>query len=84
MHSNLVAQPMFQRFRWFINILFIVPEDGGWGSWSSWSSCSVSCGNGTNTRTRRCDNPEPSGGGVDCPGAVNQTEYCNHGECPGM
>ncbi|CAD7082367.1 unnamed protein product [Hermetia illucens] len=42
------------------------PIDGGWSPWSSWSACSKSCGSGTRTRKRTCDNPPPQFGGRLC------------------
>ncbi|KAK7454681.1 hypothetical protein BaRGS_00039564, partial [Batillaria attramentaria] len=42
------------------------PVDGGWSCWTDWGPCSVTCGEGTRTRTRTCDNPPPSNGGADC------------------
>ena len=48
-----------------------------------WSSCSASCGNGTVTRTRQCNNPAPSGGGSTCHGHANQTRQCLLKECHG-
>lgn len=31
--------------------VFTDPE---WGEWETWSSCSVTCGNGTKNRERKC------------------------------
>jgi len=61
------------------------PTNGGWGSWTSWSECSSgsnptswsswtswsSCC--TKRRSRNCDNPAPSNGGVYCSGDQDQT-----------
>ena len=40
--------------------------DGGWSNWTPYGTCSVTCGSGTQTRDRKCDNPTPSGGGLLC------------------
>ncbi|XP_033743626.1 A disintegrin and metalloproteinase with thrombospondin motifs adt-1-like isoform X9 [Pecten maximus] len=59
------------------------PIDGEWAEWNSWSSCSVSCENGTRTRSRGCVNPAPAHGGRYCPGDHNDSEGCNPGiMCP--
>ena len=50
--------------------------DGGWGDWSSWSSCSVSCGGGTQYRTRPCDSPSSSNSGAYCEGEPFQHQNC--------
>ena len=42
------------------------PVDGGWGEWTSLTTCSATCGGGTQTRTRECNNPALSCGGNDC------------------
>ncbi|KXJ23053.1 Thrombospondin-2 [Exaiptasia diaphana] len=50
--------------------------DGNWGQWSPWSRCSVICGSGIRTRTRRCDNPPRRGRGKPCAGNSQSTENC--------
>lgn len=59
------------------------PIDGGWSPWGNWTSCSVTCGNGTQTRTRNCNNPEPQFGGKDCQGKIEDSQPCRDREhCP--
>ena len=43
----------------------------------------MTCGGGTQTRTRTCTNPPPSNGGKDCSGLgpAEMTEECNTQEC---
>ncbi|KAM7372969.1 hypothetical protein PAMP_007857 [Pampus punctatissimus] len=53
---------------------------GLWEEWSSWSLCSVTCGRGSRTRTRKCVN---GGGAVACGGPETQTKLCNIAVCPG-
>ncbi|KAL3872460.1 hypothetical protein ACJMK2_040384 [Sinanodonta woodiana] len=54
--------------------------DGGWTSWTS-SACSVSCGEGTLTKTRTCTNPAPQNGGKACAENDTAIERCSH-VCP--
>ena len=58
--------------------------DGGWGPWVEWSLCSSSCGLGTQTRFRYCDNPSPAYGGRACTGPRLGSRNCNRGLCPGI
>eukprot|EP00163_Fabomonas_tropica_P013469 TRINITY_DN24_c0_g1_i1.p1 TRINITY_DN24_c0_g1~~TRINITY_DN24_c0_g1_i1.p1 ORF type:complete len:1967 (+),score=502.53 TRINITY_DN24_c0_g1_i1:169-6069(+) len=48
--------------------------------WSSWGSCSVSCGGGTQSRTRTVTTAA-SCGGTACP-ALSESQSCNTGCCP--
>ncbi|XP_025103049.1 A disintegrin and metalloproteinase with thrombospondin motifs adt-1-like isoform X4 [Pomacea canaliculata] len=57
-----------------------VPQNGQWNDWGSWSSCSVSCGQGTRTRSRTCYGPNACG--RPCDGNSSSEEYCNLSECP--
>ena len=58
--------------------------DGGWGPWVEWSVCSSSCGLGTQTRFRYCDNPRPAYGGRACTGPRLDRRNCNRRSCPGI
>ncbi|XP_061016921.1 hemicentin-1 isoform X2 [Dama dama] len=58
------------------------PVHGAWSTWQPWGTCSVSCGKGTQTRTRLCNNPPPSFSGSYCDGAETQMQVCNERHCP--
>ncbi|KAM9845442.1 complement component C8 beta chain [Aulostomus maculatus] len=49
-----------------------IATDGSWSCWGSWSSCS----GGTKMRSRRCDNPAPSNGGLACRGLQQESSQC--------
>ncbi|XP_031568759.1 MAM and LDL-receptor class A domain-containing protein 2-like [Actinia tenebrosa] len=57
------------------------PLDGHWGRWSSWGSCSTTCGEGSKTRTRICDDPVPKNGGKNCVGSNTEQRYCKVRSC---
>ncbi|KAJ8315426.1 hypothetical protein KUTeg_007576 [Tegillarca granosa] len=57
------------------------PIDGAWTSWGSWGSCTVTCGGGTQERSRSCTNPSPQYGGADCPGNTTDRTDCNTQIC---
>ena len=56
--------------------------DGGWSDWN-YTECTLSCGAGTKTMTRTCDNPSVVRDGIACTGEVTGTEACNTDPCPG-
>ncbi|XP_046547303.1 uncharacterized protein LOC124257313 [Haliotis rubra] len=56
--------------------------NGNWGEWSKMTECSVSCGGGTRSRSRRCDSPPPDEGGDACDGVSEETQQCNIDACP--
>lgn len=59
------------------------PIDGGWSDYSKWSECSAAtCGGGTQTRKRSCNNPAPEFGGADCLGKAEESQKCNTQPCP--
>ncbi|KAK3095541.1 hypothetical protein FSP39_015906, partial [Pinctada imbricata] len=56
--------------------------NGNWGSWGSYGGCTVTCGGGTKTRSRSCNNPAPAHGGQDCSGSGSSSASCNTHHCP--
>jgi len=58
--------------------------DGNWGAWTQWGTCTVTCGNGTRTRTAQCNSPPPQFGGAPCSGTGSDTGPCNIVSCPGL
>ncbi|KAM9324527.1 hemicentin-1 [Gastrophryne carolinensis] len=58
------------------------PVDGKWSSWQAWNPCSKTCGKGTQTRIRLCNNPPPSSDGTICEGQEKQTQICYEQHCP--
>ncbi|XP_078700993.1 uncharacterized protein LOC144927453 [Branchiostoma floridae x Branchiostoma belcheri] len=56
-------------------------SSGGWGPWSDWGPCSKTCDLGLQTRTRTCDNPEPSFGQPPCQGSSTDVQICAANNC---
>uniref|UniRef100_A0AAQ4QL90 Adhesion G protein-coupled receptor B3 n=1 Tax=Gasterosteus aculeatus aculeatus TaxID=481459 RepID=A0AAQ4QL90_GASAC len=56
------------------------PAKEGAEEWSQWSSCSVTCGQGSQVRTRTCVSPY----GTHCIGPLRESRVCNNtAPCPG-
>lgn len=65
-----------------ISCFFVVLHAGESGveEWSQWSSCSVTCGQGSQVRTRTCVSPY----GTHCSGPLRESRVCNNTAlCPG-
>ncbi|XP_052263932.1 coadhesin-like isoform X2 [Dreissena polymorpha] len=56
--------------------------DGNWAQWGAWTTCSVTCENGTQSRTRDCTNPSPTNGGLNCTGPSVDSKMCLNQLCP--
>ncbi|KAK9869843.1 hypothetical protein WA026_003569 [Henosepilachna vigintioctopunctata] len=56
--------------------------NGGWGKWTTPTECSRTCGGGTSTSKRECDNPTPANGGRYCIGERKKVTTCNMQPCP--
>ena len=58
--------------------------NGGYSSWSVYSVCTKTCGIGTQSRTRTCNDPAPQHGGMDCSqlGMDTEVKECNKEPCP--
>ena len=48
--------------------------------WGSWTACTLTCGGGTQTRSRSVVT-HADHGGYTCP-SVQEVQSCNHAECP--
>lgn len=89
--GNILVDTSVIHFRLFTSCTVIVcvviiifhKVNGGWGSWNSWAPCSETCGNGTQKRTRVCNDPEPDNGGLECPGNSTEFKTCIMDDCRG-
>lgn len=58
------------------------PINGQWSHWTPWGECSSTCGNGIQTRYRKCNNPTPEHGGTQCIGPSSESSPCLNKLCP--
>ena len=63
--------------------VLIVSVNGGFSEWAPFGPCSTSCGDGMQSRERKCDNPSPQYGGENCKGVAKEDKKCNIKPCPG-
>ncbi|XP_025110684.1 A disintegrin and metalloproteinase with thrombospondin motifs adt-1-like isoform X2 [Pomacea canaliculata] len=56
------------------------PVDGVWSEWGAWGACTLTCGNGTQSRNRTCVGPFY--GGRACQGSSSEWGACNDFNCP--
>ncbi|XP_078697589.1 adhesion G protein-coupled receptor B1-like [Branchiostoma floridae x Branchiostoma belcheri] len=54
--------------------------DGEWSDWGEYSECTLTCGRGTQQRTRTCLGQ--AGTGAACEGPATETRRCNEMPCP--
>ncbi|XP_049778621.1 A disintegrin and metalloproteinase with thrombospondin motifs adt-1-like [Schistocerca cancellata] len=66
--------------------------DGGWSEWSPYSECASGCllgddgllstgSTGIRVSTRRCNNPRPENGGINCRGNDRRFKTCRAVQC---
>ncbi|XP_033725596.1 LOW QUALITY PROTEIN: cartilage intermediate layer protein 2-like [Pecten maximus] len=57
------------------------PVYGVWTTWAGWTACDVTCGGGTRSRTRVCQ--QASSSDLDCIGSSSESQTCSTWSCPG-
>ncbi|XP_070189466.1 uncharacterized protein [Littorina saxatilis] len=55
--------------------------EGSLETWGPWGSCSNSCGSGSQSRSRACNNTAPLTGGTNCSVTLSETQFCNVHAC---
>ncbi|CAG2257871.1 HMCN [Mytilus edulis] len=64
----------------YLMFLIVQTVNGNWGPWNLYGQCSVTCGEGVETRTRLCNDPAPVGDGAPCDGVDTSSASCINGE----
>ena len=69
--------------------VYLYAVDGTWNDWGDWEDCPISCGGGTHSRSRTCNEPTCNSVIDECGAACaadgssdTETEDCNTQECP--
>ena len=57
--------------------------NGNWSVWSAWTPCDATCGTGSRSKFRICDNPPPENNGKFCEGEFEEKGDCKLTDCPG-
>ena len=57
--------------------------DGGWYQWSAWNRCPITCGRGSQFRTRICSSTLPTFNGRTCEGTHYESKRCIKRHCGG-
>ena len=74
------------RFNTLSNFLFytipVSPVNCQWTVWAQWGACSLTCGGGTQTKTRSIK-VQAAHGGNTCTGGASTSQKCNTDACPG-
>ena len=79
-----VEKPLCISVSYIINCLIVLSKvDCTWTSWTAWDSCDVTCGGGTQSRSRVQDAPAENGGADCLPADATETQDCNTNCCPG-
>ena len=58
----------------------LLPVGSGWSEWSEYTPCSVTCGTGSKSRQRYCQDSDPD----QCEGKAKEATICvDKPRCPG-
>ena len=77
---NLLGEYLLGEYLFIV----LISVGGTYTDFGDWSECSVSCGDGTQTRKRTCNSPFSAEGDADCVGPASETRPCKLRECPGL
>ena len=86
-HNMYQTRNYLNMRRFLLSNVYSLPQqvkvviDGKWSEWSDFTQCSKTCGGGTTTRLRHCNNPSPKNGGKLCHGDSIQQKKCTIRAC---